>query len=70
MIEEVKRGDIMDLFDAISGLASIFGFVISVISLIVSSCTLYKIKKIDESKTENNLNLSSIGGDFVGRDRM
>lgn len=59
----------MDLFNIIAGCASILGLIISIISLIVSSCTLYKINKIDQSKTENNLNLSSIGGDFVGRDR-
>lgn len=59
----------MDLFNIIAGFASILGLIISIIGIIISSCTLYKINKIDESKTENNLNLSSIGGDFVGRDR-
>ena len=52
----------MNVFDIIAGTASILGLVISLI-------TLYEVKKMDNSKTENSLKRTSIGGDFVGRDR-
>jgi hypothetical protein len=59
----------MNVFDIIAGTASILGLVISLIGLVVSGFTLYEVKKMDNSKTENSLKRTSIGGDFVGRDR-
>jgi len=59
----------MDVFNIASGISSILGLVISIVSLIVSGCTLYKVSKKDSSKTENSVHNASIGGDYVGRDR-
>lgn len=58
----------MDLFNIVAGFASIFGLLISIICLAISGCTLYKVQKMDKSKTENTITQSSIGGDFIGRD--
>lgn len=59
----------MDVFNIIAGTASILGLVISLIGLVVSGFTLHEVKKMDNSKTENSVKQSNIGGDFVGRDR-
>lgn len=59
----------MDVFNIVSGISSILGLIISILGLIVSGCTLYKVSKKDNSKTENTLHKTTIRGDYVGRDR-
>ena len=59
----------MEIFNIIAGVASILGLLFSIIGMVFSGCTLYKVHKIDKSQTVNKINRSSIGGDYVGRDR-
>lgn len=52
----------MEVFNIISGIASILG-------LVISLCTLSKVTKImDKSRTGNKLNNVSIGQNYTGRD--
>ena len=52
----------MEIFNVISGIASILG-------LIVSLCTLSKVYKItDNSSVDNKLDNVNIGQNYTGRD--
>jgi len=58
----------MDLFNVLSGVASILGLLVSIAGLIISGCTLYRVTHKDYSHTKNTVKDSMIGGDYTGRD--